>query len=379
MMFWLRTVDTSVIVDEIKVLDKDIDNSLIHILGSSFTFEQREIIHLPLSMGGLGISTPYGLGMFAFVSSVMGSRHLQQSPVVRAGFPYLHEAIKDLGYSIPEFSAEYPLTTQIKDFSLKTLLLEYNQLKLACLFSSAESKGDKRHKVLLQGRAAKGASLWLTSVPNARFNTTVDPVSFRMALKYSVGIPLLLTERSCPDCSKMMDVYGDHASTCKVSSGSIDKHNSIVRALHNVMVDAKINCSMEASAPGQKTKQRPGDIFVPDFDGNGDAYFDVSVINTCCSSHISRSSKGPLCGAQIRYDQKVAKYPDLGRQFKPLVVEAFGGWHPYSLGYLQLIADSMASKTRLSPSESLKKILVPVSFSLQRHIGAMLVRRCLDV
>jgi hypothetical protein len=49
------------------------------------------------------------------------------------------------------------------------------------------------------------------------------------------------------------------------------------------------------------TRQRPGDIFVPEFDNYGDAYLDVSVINITRKSHLAKASKGLLMGADIRY------------------------------------------------------------------------------
>jgi hypothetical protein len=67
--------------------------------------------------------------------------------------------------------------------------------------------------------------------------------------------------------------------------------------------------------------QRPGDIFVPEFDNYGDDYLDVSVINITVKSHLGKSSKGLLMGADIRCVEKMKKYPDLGPRFKPLVID----------------------------------------------------------
>jgi hypothetical protein len=48
------------------------------------------------------------------------------------------------------------------------------------------------------------------------------------------------------------------------------------------MKNAGMNCSYEAKNFNNPTRQRPGDIFVPEFDNYGDAYFDISVINITC-------------------------------------------------------------------------------------------------
>ena len=75
-------------------------------------------------------------------------------------------------------------------------------------------------------------------------------------------------------------------------------------------------------------RERPGDIYMPEFDVYGDAYFDVSVISICAESYVSRAAKGQLEGRKIRYKQKMDKYPEWGSRFKPLVFESTGGWHP---------------------------------------------------
>jgi hypothetical protein len=48
----------------------------------------------------------------------------------------------------------------------------------------------------------------------------------------------------------------------------------------------------------------------------------VTVINITVKSRLNKSSKGQLCGANIRYLGKMKKYPDLGPKFKPLVIES---------------------------------------------------------
>jgi hypothetical protein len=48
------------------------------------------------------------------------------------------------------------------------------------------------------------------------------------------------------------------------------------------------------------TRQRPGDIYMPEFDVYGDAFFDVSIINVCAPSHVKKSAKGQLEGSKIR-------------------------------------------------------------------------------
>jgi hypothetical protein len=78
----------------------------------------------------------------------------------------------------------------------------------------------------------------------------------------------------CPDCNNWQDKYGDHALTCKVSSGPIDKHNSIINAIFGQMKSANISCSSEEFNPMKdRSRERPGDIYyMADFDIFGQAF-----------------------------------------------------------------------------------------------------------
>jgi hypothetical protein len=70
--------------------------------------------------------------------------------------------------------------------------------------------------------------------------------SFRLLLKYSLGMPLILLSQRCLDCNTIIDIYGDHPVTCKTASGVIDKHISIVKSLVLKMKNAGMSCSYEA-------------------------------------------------------------------------------------------------------------------------------------
>jgi hypothetical protein len=95
--------------------------------------------------------------------------------------------------------------------------------------------------------------------------------------------------------------YGDHAVTCRTGCGVIDKHNSIVKCLVTKIKSVAMTCSFEAKNLNNPSRQCPGDIFIPKFDRYGDAYLDVSVIIISVKSFLLKSSKGLLCGANVRY------------------------------------------------------------------------------
>ena len=370
----------AVIVDEIVAFDELIDTSLQNILGTPAYGKERLAVHLPLSMGGLGIPILAITADSAFVWSVGASWALQPNIHPRNGFHATCDMLSKHGVDVPVLaqkssSAVSPLLFKPKEFNQCDLLLTIN----GNICSNLSATSDPRSNVIRAGRSCKGASYWLTTPPNLFFGSVIEPSAFRLLLKYSIGMPLFSDVRNCPDCGKTMDKFGHHALSCRKASGAIEKHNSIVNSIFLQMKAAGINCCSEAFNPMKDCRQRPGDIYMPEFDVRGDAFFDVSVISIGSDSYYARAAKSKLSGSEIRYQSKMSKYPDLGFRFKPLVLESTGGWHPYSIGFLKILSVHIAARTNKSAIESLNALLSVSSFCLQRHQGAMLVRRCLGV
>ena len=86
LIHWLRTCVPSVIVDEINLFDQVIDATLQHILGTPVYDKHRLNMHLPLSLGDIGIPIVSISADAAFVSSIGSSWSLQPNVFPRSGF-----------------------------------------------------------------------------------------------------------------------------------------------------------------------------------------------------------------------------------------------------------------------------------------------------
>ena len=378
--YWLRSVDPLVIAEHVDILDSKVNQLLHHIIGFPLDSRARLLASLPLSLGGLGIPIAKNIFKAAYVSSYAQSWSLQPNLIADPAFVSASEDFKTLPTLMIKDCNFIPHITKTKEFSQHDLTLKLNgDLKKNLLENASD-----RLKTLITGRMAKGASSWLLAFPNIFTKSKFDKSSFQFMLKYSLGVPLFLEKHECLDCGVLMDQFGDHAVTCSFSSGRIEKHNSLVNVLYKKLKDVGVSCYCEAavisnSVPNSESKERPGDLFITDFDIFGEAYFDVSVINMLCPSYLRKSSSGSLCGAEIRYAEKMKKYAHIGPQFKPLAVECTGGWHAMSFKSLKSISALIASRSNQATKLVLKNLLTSLSVSLQRHQGAMMVRRCLSL
>ena len=353
MIYWLRTCRPDFISDEVDILDSLINDALQHIIGIPLSVEKRDFAHLPLSLAGLGITKASLVKEAAFVASVGASWPLQPVTTPRQGYNEAVMFLRSYGILVPSIinsTVSSPLK-QNKEFSQVLLSKSIN----ANIRETIKSNSNIKTKVLLEGRSCKGANYWLTSIPNLWSNTVIDPAAFRCLLKYSIGIPIMSEDQRCPDCGKNQDKFGHHALSCKVASGKIDRHNSIVEGISAQLKIAAINHRVEKSNPMSNSRERPGDLYMPEFDTYGEAYFDVSVISICADAYYNRADLGQLKGSDIRYKAKMKKYPDLGSRFKPLVLESTGGWHAYSFEYLKKLADHIASRTNMLCQRCIKQ------------------------
>lgn len=118
--FWTRTCNPEVISSELDIFDRGVDSCLQHIAGTSVTGSVRDLAHLPLSFGGLGIPIVSLIADFSFVSSIGSSWNLQPNLTPRIGYFEATSRISATGFNAPELPIKTqsvcPQITQQKDF-----------------------------------------------------------------------------------------------------------------------------------------------------------------------------------------------------------------------------------------------------------------------
>src|SRR6185312_11798108 len=74
-------------------------------------------------------------------------------------------------------------------------------------------------------QAAMRAFAWLCAVPSTLDgnDAVMRPRNCQVAVSMRLGLPVLLEEKSCSLCMQIIDVYGDHAACCSVSSDRIHR------------------------------------------------------------------------------------------------------------------------------------------------------------
>jgi len=60
------------------------------------------------------------------------------------------------------------------------------------------------------------------------------PRNFQVAVAMRLGLPVLDEEKSCSLCMQIIDVFGDHAACCAMSSDRIHRHNRVRNLLDKI-------------------------------------------------------------------------------------------------------------------------------------------------
>ena len=103
------------------------------------------------------------------------------------------------------------------------------------------------------------------------------PRNFQVAVAMRLGLPVL-DEKSCSLCKQIIDVFGDHAACCAVSSDRIHRHNRMRNLLERICHEGMLSPVLEKKGIlGDVDGRRPGDVTIPVWRANKGLAIDVAV------------------------------------------------------------------------------------------------------
>ena len=195
--YFLRSLQD--IEDLLIPLERVVADLLIpSITGYTCTREERDLLALPVRMGGLGLNVPSQVATFEYESSVKVVKPLVQQVVSQ------HQTLLDLAETrILQHSAR-----KEKDDCLNEKLEEVKRLLLAKTNRGVE----------------EGALNWLNVFPLKERNFTLNKCKFRDAVKLRYDLPI----PECPSiCVCSAGFFVDHAMVCKCGGFVIHLHNEL--------------------------------------------------------------------------------------------------------------------------------------------------------
>ena len=294
-------------------------------MGGPVSEIEVQLFDLPACAGGLGISNPVESASVAFLPSLRSSAVLWAAISGQAGFsPTVHLDVLD--------------TVRCEASAARG---ERVQSALSALLTSVSSS---THRAI-ERAVDFGVSGWLTVLPLAQYHFDLSPQQFRDALSLRYNRSLMLMPTSCDGCGAVFIL--SHALDCRRGGLVIRCHNEIRDALGDLaclayknVVREPVVCDSDADGPGLIADLGVRGVWQP----QGEALFDVCVVDTDAQSYISRSVVDVLVGAE---EEKKRKYRFAAEayhaSFSSFAVSVDGALGKEAALFLGCIADRLSA------------------------------------
>ena len=233
---------------------------------------------------------------------------------------------------------------------------------------------------------SEGDSSWLSAIPNPKKFSYLNKSQFCSVFKYWYGIPCQVP-RKCR-CGRDMDIWGDHALSCKSGGGVVHRHNTIQRVLLGFCADAGMEPLKELSDYRLHAKDRIGDLVLPYEDHGRELLVNVTCWNPLYSPRLNMSSVSPLHTVKMAHKDKTDKRnldddnridTQFGRlKYMPFAVDTFGGRTSQANDLLRRIAQELAVKQAKPFSECFALVKMRVSIAIQVGVAVCLLIRNID-
>ena len=325
------------------------------IIGRKVTDLEREMISLPVRMGGLGIQNPVSSADTEFRNSIIVTQNLVR---------LIENQETDL--------SNYNLDS-VKN-SISTLKMEKEGALLERL-EILKNSVDEKLKRNIELACEKGAGAWLSALPLQAMGHTLNKQEFRdgICLRYGWRIPN--TPSYC-GCGQKNSV--DHTLNCKLGGYVTMRHNNIrdleASMLKEVCKDVKVepelipigNADITSSNRAEKARLDVSAVGV--WSSMERTYFDVRVFHPNSASYVDTAPQQ----LYIQHENSKKRcYNDRILQvekgsFSPLIFSTTGGMGPESTKFHKKLAEKISVKRGEQYSDVVNHIRTRVRFALLR-------------
>ena len=230
------------------------------------------------------------------------------------------------------------------------------------------------------------AAAWISVTPSIGQRLHLLPNEFQVAVQWWLGInpssSLDGTQIVCPFCpSKSLDTLGYHCVTFQCGGDVTTRHNALRNVLHTTFHRAGLFAHLEQGSgwSDDKSRSRPADILVANWDRGLSAAFDISVTSPLNPSLIVEAGTSSGVAARVAeertHEKNDEKCSELGWQCIPIVVETYGSWGSEAKQALSQLASRLAVQTNSEKSQMLGSLCGHLSMTLVRANARAILNR----
>ena len=345
------------ISEAMEPLEHEIRQKLLpKMLGREISDLERDVLSLPIRLGGLGIGKPHEECQSEYTASKLLTTELTKAIVDQQEV----------------YTASSNLTK-----SGKVMIKNLKNSELQAKFNAiAERCGTSSKRALLAARE-KGASSWLNTLPLQQYGYTLNKEEFRdsVCLRYSWWIPN--TPITC-GCGKTSDL--DHLLTCKLGGYVIMTHNNIRDTLANLLRevchDVKVEPQLQKVNEGDclNPKTITGDQARLDVSARGvwtpfdKTFLDIRVSHPNCLSNRTKTLQEVYEeNEKEKKDEYLERVLNVEKAtFTPAVFLTTGGMSKECKRFVNRVADLIARKRKERYCDVVRHVRTRIRFAMLR-------------
>jgi hypothetical protein len=340
-------------------LEHTIRNKFIPaVIGRHISDTEREIVSLPVRLGGLGIENP----VVSADRETSGSMKVTES---------LASLIKSQEQTLDNYN-HTSVNTIVS--VLKVAKEEELKQKLKTIMSSVD---ENTHRAL-QLAQEQGSGAWLNALPIQSLKYVLNKQEFRDSIRLRYGWHIPNIPFHCV-CGERNDV--DHALICQRGGHVIFRHNRLrdvnAEALRQVCYNVEVEPellpieSTDFKVIGKNAQRARLDIAANGLWGPFQkTMFDVRVFHPNCKSYRNKSLKDLY---SMHEKQKTRDYQHRVLQtekasFTPLIYSTNGGLAPQAETFHKRLASLIAEKKKERYSDVMGHLRTELSFTMLRSV-----------
>lgn len=337
--YLLRTSPAFRFKAELSHIDDQFVAAFEGILKISLSGDALIQLSLPVSSGGMGIPTPSGIALSAFVSSCYAAED-----DVRTILGDPSKMIHLLDNAVEDFEATFGSSPAAADRHQQSEWTEVAAKSVLTALCSRLSSSEI-DVIRIAHVSLSETGWWLQALPSRNIGTLLTDRDFILAAGLRLGLPLV-QEVPCP-CGTTNDRLGHHRLSCRtLASGRLSRHNAVNDLLSRALQQAGVANSKEPRNLSPIELIRPDGLTNEPWSRGQQMIWDVSIRDTFAISYrgIARNARG--VSAKGEQDKK-SKYVTLLGDYclVPFIIDSTGVWGEAALGLAREIGRRIAARS----------------------------------
>ena len=241
-----------------------------------------------------------------------------------------------------------------------------------------EEAPNQRERQRLTRLKCEHSGAWVCAIPSNQDgnDTVMRPRNFQVAVAMRLGLPVLDEEKKCSLCMQIIDVFGDHAACCSMSSDRIHRHNRVRNLLERICQEGMLSPVMEKKGLlGDVYGRRPGDVTIPVWRANKGLAIDVAVTSPFTSSNLQLSEPCESYAASKKHAYYDEDFKGTAFEFAAMVFETTGGVNNEGLEILRQLFRFAAKHQGLQLSVYCGRAWARLSCNIQSSVSQCFLNR----